>query len=104
MGAPQGMTLGLLMFLVEVNVARMNPPPPLQQHVQEGDVACVPAAPAEAITRSELRIKYVNDLTTIAEVVGPINLVKRDHMIVPRNLHDINDLKLSPDKSRLQQR
>ena len=67
-GGPQGVTLGLLMFLVEVNDAGMDPPPPLPQPVQQGDVACVPAPPPPAMTDDELRIKYVDDLT-MAEIV-----------------------------------
>ena len=102
-GGPQGVTLGLLMFLVEVNDAGMEPPPPLPAPVLEGDVACVPAPPDEAMTDTELRIKYVDDLT-MAEVVNLRNLTKSEKLIGPRNLHDINGLKLPPEASQVQSR
>ena len=102
-GGPQGVTLGLIMFLVEVNDAGMDPPPPLPEPVQVGDVACVPAPPPGAMSEDELRIKYVDDLT-LAEVVELENLIHDDEMIGPRNFHDRFGLKLPPDKSRIQGR
>ena len=102
-GGPQGVTLGLLMFLVEVNDAGMDPPPPLPEPVHKGDVASVPMPPEHAITEEELRIKYVDDLT-MAEVVNLNNLTKSADLIGPRNLHDRNGLTLPLMESKLQSR
>ena len=102
-GGPQGVTLGLLMFLVEVNDAGMDPPPPLPEPVHKGDVASVLMPPEQAITGEELRIKYVDDLT-MAEVVNLNNLTKSADLIGPRNLHDRNGLTLPLMESKLQSR
>ena len=102
-GGPQGVTPGLLMFLVEVNDAGMDPPPPLPEPVEEGDVACVPAPPPAALTDDELRIKFVDDLS-MAEVVDLQELKQAEEIIGPRNFHDRNALELPPDKSKLQGR
>ena len=103
-GGPQGVTLGLLMFLVEVNDAGMDPPHPLHEPVEHGDIASIlTLPPPEAISDDELRIKYVDDLS-FAEVVNLRDLTLKDDMIGPRNFHDRNQLKLPPEKSRLQKR
>ena len=102
-GGPQGVTPGLLMFLVEVNDAGMDPPPPLLEPVEDGDVASVPAPPPAALSEEELRIKYVDDLS-LAEVVDLQKLTHAEEIIGPRNFHDRNALVLPSDKSKLQER
>ena len=73
---------------------------PLPDPVQKGDVASVPMPPDQAFTEEELWIKYVDDLT-MAEVVDLKTLTKSVDLIGPRNLHDVNGLKLPPEKSKI---
>ena len=102
-GGPQGVTLGLLMFAVEVNDAGMDPPPPLPEPVHDGDVSSNLAPPPAAMSEEELRIKYVDDLS-LAEVINLKDLTEADQLIGPRLFHDRNGLKLPPDKSKVQER
>ena len=102
-GGPQGVTLGLLMFLVEANDAGMDPPPPLPHPVHAGDVSCIPAPPPMAISEEELRIKYVDDLS-LAETISLKDLMVADQLIGPTTFHGRNGLEFPQDKSKLQKR
>ena len=104
-GAAQGDELGQILFLVAVSDAGMDPPPPLPLPHHPGDLPSVPAPPPPAVTKNELRVKFIDDLTfaeciQLQEKLEPVT----DRQIGPLNFHDRNGLYLPPGNSCLQAR
>jgi len=92
-GAGQGCLLGVLSFIVEISDAGMDVPEQPEQHPDVDDVHSV-LHPEEAVTRNEVRQKYVGDqvqgeLLRLDEVLQPSDL-----LIGPNTYHDINGLKI----------
>ena len=102
-GTIQGSWLGIILFLVEISDAGM--PVPEQPRVNDviNDVISV-SAPLPAISKNEIRLKYVDDQTQGEVINLKASLDLNAETGGPRTFHDRHGHVLPPERSLLQQR
>ena len=100
-GCAMGDCLGMILFLVEMSDLGM--PPVHYAKTLKGDVLAVPGPPAPAVTKDEVRLKWVDD-GVLAECIRLDEVLTKDNQTIigPRDFHDRHAWVLPGEKSRLQ--
>ena len=114
-GSPQGALLGVILYLVYVSDIGMDLPATLSPTPGVVDIASVPFPPPKAVTDSEARLKYVDDLSLL-EYISLGNELHQDvgglflppaHSLLQGRLDDLttaathHDMKLNLDKTKI---
>ena len=103
-GGPQGDILTIILFLVLVSDCGLDPPPPLPPNAVPGDVSAFVGKIPPIESKSEIRLKFFDDLS-LGEVIRlKTDLVQMEDRTGPKTYHERNYVELLPANSKLQTR
>jgi hypothetical protein len=74
--SPQGILLGVLLYLVYVSDIGMDPSTTIQIDMNVPDHPSIPFQPPQAVSKQEIRLKFVDDLS-VAECIRLDTRLKR---------------------------